>query len=97
MKNLNLNYEGFENYLVEREKHTCLVRYYFRFENGYSALVVKMLNTLYYPEDLWELGVMKFYDDGRCDLACDVLMGDDIYDHLTDEDVRNLLARIKEL
>ena len=97
MKNLILNYEGFEKYFVRYDNMKYFIRYIFRFENGYGAGIVKMLSTHYHPEDLWELSVMKFYDKCHCDLAYDVPMEDYIYDHLTDEDVRNLLVRIKEL
>ena len=128
MKNLNLNYEGFEEYLVEREDSPTRiglrklpgVRYVFRFENNYGASVVKHLGSYGYDQDLWELAVIRFgkYD---CDeeleelldamesddedededdvyiLTYDTPITDDIEGHLTDEDVQNLLARIKEL
>ena len=134
MKNLNLNYEGFEEYLVERtdsSTRVCLrkqpgVQYVFRFENNYGASVVKRLGTYGYDQDLWELAVIRFgkYDelyieyfekhdcdeelaelfdededgeDDVYDLTYDTPITDDIEGYLTDEDVRNLLARIKEL
>lgn len=137
MKNLNLNYEGFEKYLVEREDNPTRiglrklpgVRYVFRFENNYGASVVKHLGSYGYDQDLWELAVIRFgkYDelcveyfenhdcdeeleelldamesdeddeDDVYDLTYDTPITDDIEGHLTDEDVRNLLARIKEL
>lgn len=141
MKNLILNYEGFEEYLVEREDSPTRiglrklpgVRYVFRFENNYGASVVKHLGSYGYDEDLWELAVIRFgkydelciedfenhgYDDELEELldsiesyeddedededdvyilTYDTPITDDIEGHLTDEDVRNLLARIKEL
>ena len=110
MKNLNLNYEGFEKYLVEREDNPTRiglrklpgVRYVFRFENNYGASVVKHLGSYGYDQDLWELAVIRFgkYDEDEDDvyiLTYDTPITDDIEGHLTDEDVRNLLARIKEL
>lgn len=139
MKNLNLNYEGFEEYLVEREDSSTRiglrklpgVRYVFRFENNYGASVVKHLGSYGYDEDLWELAVVRFgkydelciedfekhgYDDELEELldsmesyeddededdvyilTYDTPITDDVEGHLTDEDVRNLLARIKEL
>ena len=145
MKNLNLNYEGFEEYLVEREDNPARiglrklpgVRYVFRFENNYGASVVKHLGSYGYDQDLWELAVIRFgkydelcieyFENHDCDeeleelldamesdeddedededededdvytLAYDTPITDDIEGHLTDEDVRNLLARIKEL
>ena len=136
MKNLNLNYEGFEEYLVEREDSPTRiglrklpgVRYVFRFENNYGASVVKHLGSYGYDQDLWELAVIRFrkygelcieyFENHGCDeeleelldviesdeaeddvyiLTYDTPITDDIEGHLTDEDVRNLLARIKEL
>ena len=141
MKDLNLNYEGFEEYLVEREDKPTMncnfeeapgVRYVFRFENNYGASVVKHLGSYGYDEDLWELAVLRFgkydelcieyYENHDCeeeleelldamesdeddeddeddvyDLTYDTPITDDVEGHLTDEDVRNLLARIKEL
>ena len=141
MKDLNLNYEGFEEYLVEREDSPTMncnfeeapgVRYVFRFENNYGASVVKHLGSYGYDEDLWELAVIRFgkYDelcieyfenhdcdeeleglldamesdeddeddeDDEYDLTYDTPITDDVEGYLTDEDVRNLLARIKEL
>lgn len=139
MKNLKLNYEGFEEYLVEREDSSTRiglrklpgVRYVFRFENNYGASVVKHLGSYGYDQDLWELAVVRFgkydelcvedfenhgYDDELEELldamesdeddededdvyilTYDTPITDDVEGHLTDEDVRNLLARIKEL
>lgn len=112
MKNLNLNYEGFEEYLIERtdsSTRVCLrkqpgVQYVFRFENNYGASVIKRLGSYGYNEDLWDLAVIRFgkYDEDEDEddvyiLIYDTPITDDIEGHLTDEDVRNLLARIKEL
>lgn len=139
MKDLNLNYEGFEEYLVEREDtstRVCLrkypgVHYVFRFENNYGASVVKHLGNYGYAADLWGLAVIRFgkydelcveyFENHDCDeeleelldamesyeddededdvyiLTYDTPITDDIVGYLTDEDVRNLLARIKEL
>ena len=135
MKNLNLNYEGFEEYLIERtdsSTRVCLrkqpgVQYVFRFENNYGASVIKRLGSYGYDQDLWDLAVIRFgkydelcieyFENHDCDeeleesdeddedededdvyiLAYDTPITEDILGHLTDEDVRNLLARIKEL
>lgn len=140
MKNLNLNYEGFEEYLVEREDRPMTnlrfeeepgVQYVFRFENNYGASIVKHLGSYGYDEDLWELGVLRFgkydelciehfenhgydeeleelldamesYEDDEDEddvyiLTYDTPITEDVEGYLTDEDVRNLLARIKEL
>ena len=139
MKNFNLNYESFEEYLVERidsSTRVCFrkqpgVQYIFRFENNYGASVVKRLGSYGYDQDLWDLAVIRFgkydelcieyFENHDCNeeleelldviesdeddededdvyvLTYDTPITEDILGHLTDEDVRNLLARIKEL
>lgn len=111
MKDLNLNYEGFEEYLVERTDRSTIswtaeeapgVQYVFRFENNYGASIIKHLGSYGYDKNLWELGVIRFgkYDEDEDDeysLTYDTPITNDVEGYLTDEDVRNLLARIKEL
>ena len=105
MKDLNLNYEGFEEYLVKRKDRPMTnlyfekepgVQYVFRFENNYGASIIKHLGSYGYEENLWELGVIRFDEDDEYDLTYDTPITDDVEGYLTDEDVRNLLARIKE-
>lgn len=105
MKHLNLNYEGFEEYLVKRKDIPTIywteeapgVRYVFRFENNYGASIIKLFGSYGYEEDLWELAVIQFNEDGKYYLTDDTPITEDVEGYLTDEDVRNLLARIKEL
>ena len=106
MKNLNLNYEGFEEYLVERKDRSMTnlrfekepgVMYVFRFENNYGASIIKLFGSYGYEENLWELAVIQFDEDNEYDITYDTPITKDVEGRLTDEDVRNLLARIKEL
>ncbi len=96
--NLNLNYEGFETYLVRRDDnfHGNGVSYKFRFENRYGASVIKHNYSYGHENDLWELAVIYWYDDDW-DLVYDTDITADVEGYLTDEDVRNLLQRIKDL
>lgn len=96
--NLNLKYEGFEDYLVFRRLRLGGVQYAFRFENGYGASVVKHDGSYGNYKDLWELAVVKFIGESdrfylvyTTDITCDVV------GYLTDKDVQDLLRRIKEL
>ena len=108
--NLDLNYEGFEEYLIKKIPvppimdifTQCLVdgvHYIFKFENGYGASVIKGWCTFGYREDKWELGVIFFDPENPDDysLAYNTPLTDDVIGYLTDEEVRELLGKIKEL
>lgn len=99
MANFNLNYEGFEANLIKREDRTRMagVQYLFKFENNYGASVIKHEGSYGFARDLWELAVIKFGASGYWDLCYDTEITCDVEGYLTDEDVRNLLARIKGL
>lgn len=99
--NFNLNYEGFEDYLLKRtvlDDHRKGVQYMFKFPNHYGASVIKHTWSYGYEGDLWELGVIRFgTDDDVWGLDYDTEITDDVIGFLTDDDVRDLLKRIKEL
>lgn len=95
--NFNLNYEGFEEYFVDRKDRLFDgVQYLFRFENRYGASVVKGDGTYGYDKDLWEIAVILWCDD-EYDIDYDSEITSDIEGWLTDADVRDLLKQIKEL
>lgn len=99
--NLNLNHEGFENYLVNKHYVDGGVQYRFKFENGYGASIIKHRYSYGYESDLWELGVLIWHNDNnhicKCNLTYNTEITDDVIGWLTDEEVRNLLERIKNL
>ena len=99
MRNLDLNYEGFENYLFSKEYDMGGVLYRFKFNNNFGASVIKHDYSYGQEEDLWELGVLMFGDGylERGVLTYDTPITNDIIPWLTDEEVRNLLERIKGL
>lgn len=97
MVNLDLNYEGFEKYLVEKKDRTMYgkpgVQYKFLFNNEFGASVIKCLGNYGYELDLWELAV---YDrDG--DLCYSTPITDDVLGYLTDDEIRKTLKQIQEL
>ena len=95
--NLNLNYEGFENNLVERKNGWCGgIHYIFRFDNNYGASIIKHKYSYGSDDDLWELGVILWCDD-EWELDYDTPITADVIGYLTDEDVRDLLQQIKDL
>lgn len=99
--NFNLNYEGFEDYLLKRTELNDFrkgVHYLFKFPNRYGASVIKRRGSYGYEDDLWELGVIRFgTDDDVWGLDYETEITNDVIGFLTDEDVRDLLKRIKKL
>lgn len=95
--NLNLNYEGFENYLKETRELFGGIQYLFKFKNNYGASVVKHDGSYGNKEDLWELAVIRFDRYDKWCLNFDTEITDDVLGYLTDEDVRGYLKEISEL
>ena len=96
--NLNLNYEGFETYLVQRLEWLDGVEYQFRFENDYGAIVDKSFATYGHECDLWQLQGRKLdKKTGMWGLIHHTEFPYYILGYLTDEEIRDLLKRIKEL
>ena len=98
--NLNLNYEGFEKYLV----NTVDIRfggggrrYEFKFDNSYGATVLKHAYSCGSDGELWIVCVVRWLDNYYEALDGDSILGTYIIKDLTNEDVRNLLQRIKDL
>jgi hypothetical protein len=96
--NLVLHHEGFESYLVEKRPLDGGVQYVFRFENNYGASVVKTHYSYGHNANMWELAVIEFYEGSdEWGLTYSTPISDDVEGYLTDGDVQNLLAKIKEL
>ena len=96
--NLILNHEDFETYLVKMSSLYDGIQYMFRFENNYGASVVKHFGSYGHEDDLWELAVIKFdAETGEWNLTYDTEITDDVLGCQTDEEIRDLLKRIKEL
>jgi hypothetical protein len=97
--NFVLNYEGFEDNIIISERPVNMgVQYVFRFENGYGASVVKGPWTYGGPQDLWELAVLRFFGNSDAyDLEYGTEITDDVLGWRDDEEIRELLLRIKGL
>ena len=95
---IKLNVGGLDLYL----KRTDLtvpggVQYVYHFPNGYGGSIVKFPGSYGYKEDLWELAVIVFDDEGDYELAYDTPITADVEGYLTDKEVENLLYKIKGL
>ena len=95
--NLDLNHDGYEQYLVETTKGQDGIQYIFRFGNGYGASVIKFGGSSSHSQDLWELAVIKYDKDGGWEVCYETEVTGNVEADLTDKDVRNLLKRIKGL
>ena len=99
--NLDLDYEGFEEFMKTRMNDAELkgVSFRFRFENNYGASVVKHKYSYGHKADLWELAVIEFTDESNEEwhINYDTPITDDIIGYLKDEAVRELLGKIKDI
>lgn len=85
------DYSGFEKF-GQSFNH----RFYFK--NGYGASVIKHYGSYGYQEDLFELAVMKYdseYDEWY--LCYDTPITHDVIGHLTNDEVLDLLEKIRKL
>lgn len=65
----------------------------FKFENGYGASVIKHYGSYGYENNLFELAVL----DSNDDLCYDTPLTDDVIGNLTNDEVLELLEKIKNL
>lgn len=92
-----LNYEGFEENLTTFRQLGDGVQYVFKFENDYGASVVKRSGSYGYDRDLWELAVIRFRGEGYWYLVYETPITDDVVGFATDDKIRKLLGKIKNL
>lgn len=90
----------------ESSKYVCSVlgrdpfnwQWRFKFENNYGASVVKHYGSFGFDEDLFELGVIEFDDQGnRLGLTYDTSIGEDVIGYLSNAEVMSYLYKIKNL
>lgn len=94
--NLILNMGEFENNLIKKGSLFDGIQYLFRFPNDYGASIVKHCGSYGVHNDLWELAVLRFNGD-EWNLTYDTEITDDVLGYLTDQDVLELLQRIRDL
>lgn len=96
---LNLRMGDFKEYVFMKDTKFIYegVQYVFRFPNSYGASVVKHKYSYGADRDLWELAVIFFVNDHEWELTYDTEITSDVEGYLSDEDVLELLQRIKEL
>lgn len=100
--NLNLDYTGFEKYLINRYEREDVngIGYVFKFDNNHGASVIKNDCSYGGPMDTWELAVLLFDDEeapDKYELDYDTPITDDVIGHLDDARVRDILGEIQKL
>lgn len=103
--NLDLNFNGFEQYLIAKEIiPEKRAQYVFTFDNGYGASVIKDHPGSYGAiNDLWELAVVRdaryshIIKDRLWHVTYDTPITDDVIGYLTDEEVLKIMKQIQEL
>lgn len=98
------DYKKYETSKSEREKFASGLKMFgdaycheFSFKNGYGASVVKHFGSHGYYKDLFELAVLKKMDNGDYELCFDTPITDDVIGYLTNDEVLDLLEKIKNL
>lgn len=69
----------------------------YKFENGYGASVIQHSGSYGNEQGLWELGVLNWIGEDVYELDYSTEITDDVIGYLTEEEVEEILVRIKEL
>ena len=90
-----LNYEGFEQYLMQKSTHKFLggFQYEFQFDNGFGASVIKHDGSYGNVDDLFELAVLN--ENGE--ITYDTYIADNVLGWLTNEEVIECFKQIQSL
>ena len=91
-KKLKIN-KDLKSYLED----TCGYQWIFKFDNGYGASVINNFMSYIDEKGLFELAVIEFDEDGDIDLCYDTEITDNVIDYLSNEEVMELLYKIKDL
>lgn len=92
MKYTELNYDGYDKYIIRKLPMLGGITYEFAFPNRYGASVIKHRGSFDASDDLFELAVLKDRD-----ICYSTYITDDVIGYLRNDEVLELLERIKEL
>lgn len=87
--------KSFDNDFTHFDKYSFSHR--FKFDNGYGASVVKHYGSYGFEQDLFELAVLRYNENGEVNLCYDTPITDDVIGYLSNDEVLELLNKIKEL
>lgn len=89
--------DEYKQYLITKKELDDGVQYIFKFPNDYGASVIKTRYSYGYKQDLWEMGLIIFFnEDGDWHLTYERDFDDDVKGYLTGEEVNRLLEKIIE-
>lgn len=88
--------DDYQQYLIAKKELYDDVQYIFKFPNDYGASVIKRRYSYGYEKDLWEMGLIFFDEDGDWHLTYERDFDDDVKGYLTDDNVIELLEKIKQ-
>ena len=91
-----LKYDEYKKYEVPIPYKQEGFNHRFKFENNYGASVIKHKFSYGYEDDLFELAVLYFEDD-KPFITYSTPITDDVIGYLTNNQVLELLERIKNL
>lgn len=94
---LYLQPETWELGIMQKDDLGDGVQYIFKFTNNYGASVVKRPGSYGFNNDLWELAVIRWYDDEEWYITYDTEITSDVIGDLTNAEVDELLVRISKL
>ena len=94
-KGTPLNYKKYKNYLEKPSFDKG--QWLFKFENNYGASVIKRYGSYGYEKDKFELAVVKFNENNIFSLCYDTEITDDVMGYLSNEEVLEILEKIKNL
>lgn len=92
----DLKYDDYKIYEVPIPEVHEGFHHWFKFDNNYGASVIKHKYSYGYDDDLFELAVLYFEDDIPY-LTYTTPITDDVIGYLTNDQVLELLERIKNL
>lgn len=89
--------DHFKQYMIEKfEDELKGIHYIFKFPNDYGASVIKGKYTYGCERDLWEMGLIFFNENGDWLITYERDFDDDVKGYLTDDNVNELLEKIKK-
>lgn len=86
----------FKQSLVDENHDDWGHQYIFRFPNNYGASVVRNRGSYGNEQDLWEMALIFFDEYGDWGLTYERDFDDDVKGYLTDDNVIELLEKIKQ-
>lgn len=96
MQSIDLNCEGFEQYLYRKNIYDWHIQYVFKFDNNFGASVVKFKYGLEAYSENWGLVVLHDFDGTGWEVCYTSPIKDENLHNLTEGQVRAYLGQIRD-